>query len=72
MPVHLTVRRHQVSVSLLVLGLHLLFVLAWWHQARATPVTRRSLDSSSVSIWLRALPELPAQQPELAAPGLAD
>ena len=66
MPVHLTVRRHQVGVSLLVLALHLLAVLAWWHQVRDTQAPRKGMDFSSVAVWLPAFPELLAQPEKLA------
>ncbi len=57
-PLHLTVHRHQLSVSLAV--------LTWWHQVRDTPAPRKGRDFSFVTIWLPALSEIPTQPEELA------
>ncbi len=51
-------RVRQVSVGLLVVGLHLLAVLAWWTLGRDQQPTRKTEELASITIWLPGLPEL--------------
>jgi hypothetical protein len=58
-------RRRQVSVGLVVVGLHLLAVLAWWTLGRDQQPTRKSEELASITIWLPGVPELSTEPAKL-------
>lgn len=58
-------RGRQLSVGLLVVGLHLVAVLAWWTLGRDQQSTRKSGELARITIWLPRPPELSTEQAKL-------
>ncbi len=65
------VRERQVAVGLLVLGLHLLAIMAWWSTQYHLPALPISASASPISVWLEDLPRmlvLPNKPPQAHTP----
>ena len=66
-------RARQGSVGLLVMGLHLMGLLAWWSMDSAMRAYPKSVVAPSIAVWLPALPALSTEvakrlRPESAPP----
>lgn len=66
--------RRQVGVGVLVVGLHLLGVLAWWTARHEAPPSRRSSEAASITVLLPQLlaedesrKKLPPERPDRRA-----
>ena len=55
-------RQRQAGVGLLVLGLHLLAIMAWWSQEHHLPKLHHDSVVTPISVWLQELPKTVAPQ----------
>lgn len=69
----LAYRERQASVGLIVVGLHLMGLLAWWTTGSAMRAYPSPVAAPSIAVWLPALPTLSTEyakrlKPESAPP----
>ncbi len=69
----LAYRARQTSVGLVVVGLHLMGLLAWWTMDSAMRAYPSTVAAPSIAVWLPALPTLAIEaakrlKPESAPP----